>query len=404
MKTKTLSAVAAGILLSVSGISAAEQRSAPIRIGVLTDMTGAYSQATGPGAVIAARMAVEDFGGKVRGLPIEVLQADMQNKVDVSTSIAREWISTKGVDVIIDVPISSGTLAVNKIVKENNRLLFSAAGTTELSGTECNGHSVQWVWDNYAMAAALTNALLAEGGKNWFFLTADYTFGHDLERMSSDVVKAKGGKVVKSIRMPMGTVDQSSAVLELNASDAKVVGLANGGTDTQNSIKQLNEFGIGAASGHRVAAFVLSAGDVNSLGLDVAKGLYAPMPFYWDLNDQTRAWSKRFSDKAGRPPSYQQASVYSEITHYLKALDKAPSSGGADAIAAMRKLPIDDPLFGKAELRVDGRPTFPMYLMQVKAPKESKSQWDAFRVVSKVPADQVLRPLDKTGCSLVAAK
>lgn len=398
------SALTAGFLLSVISIAVAQQRSAPIRIGVLTDMTGAYSQATGPGSVLAARMAVEDFGGKARGLPVEVMHADMQNKVDVTTAIAREWITTKGVDVIIDVPISSGTLAVNKIVKENNRLLFSAAGTTDLSGSECNGHSLQWGWDNYAMAAALTNALLSEGGKQWFYLTADYTFGHDLERMSSTIVQANGGKVAKAIRMPMGTVDQSAAVLELNASGAKVVGLANGGTDTQNSIKQLSEFGIGAATGHKVAAFVLSPGDVRSLGLDVAKGLYAPMSFYWDLNDQTRAWSKRFMEKAGRPPTYQQATIYSEVTHYLKALEKAASTGGADVMVSMRKLPIDDKLFGKGELRVDGRTTFPMYLLQVKSPAESKGEWDAFRLVKKVPPEQILRPLDKTGCSLAAAK
>lgn len=397
-------ALVTAMLLAASGMSVAQQRTAPIRIGVLTDMTGIYSHSTGAGAVAAARLAVEDFGGKVRGLPIEILQADMQNKVDVSTAIAREWITTKGVDVIVDVPISSAALAVNKIVKEHNRLLFSVAGSTELSGAECNGHTLQWSWDNYAMSAALTNALIDEGGKNWFFMTADYTFGHDLERMSSEIVRARGGKVVKAIRMPMGTVDQSSAVMQLTSSDAKVVGLANGGADTQNSIKQLREFGIGAASGHRVAAYVLSPGDVSSLGLDVAKGLYAPMAFYWDLNDQTRAWSKRFAEKVGRPPTYQQAGVYSEITHYLKALEKAASTGGADAIAAMRKLPIDDPLFGKGELRVDGRPTFPMYLFQVKAPAESKSQWDLFRLVRKVPAEQVLRPLNKTGCSLASAK
>ncbi|MFP1646070.1 ABC transporter substrate-binding protein [Pontitalea aquivivens] len=395
-------AVLASFLMSVSSMALAQERTAPIRIGVLTDMSGAYSQAVGPGSVIAAQMAVEDFGGKVRGLPIEVLQADMQNKVDVTTSIAREWITSAGVDLILDVPISSGSLAVNDIAKDNDRLLFSAAGSTELSGTACNGHTLQWGWDNYAMAATLTNALMAEGGTKWFYLTADYTFGHDLERMSSEIVKANGGEVINAIRMPMGTVDQSSAVLEITSSPAEVIGLSNGGTDTQNSIKQLNEFGVGSKSGHAVAAFVLSQADVRAAGLDVTEGLYVPMSFYWDMNDETRAWSKRFMEKSGgKPPTYQQASVYSSVTHYLKALETAESTGGSDAIAAMRKLPIDDPLFGKAELRVDGRITAPMYLLQVKSAAESKGDWDFFHVVREVPPEQVLRPLEETGCSLV---
>lgn len=398
------SSLLASLLLSTSGMAMAEDRSAPIRIGILTDMGGAYSQAVGPGSVIAAQMAVEDFGGTVRGLPVEVLQADMQNKVDVTTSIAREWITDMGVDVIVDIPISSGSLAVNEIVKEHDRLLFSVAGTTELSGTACNGHTLQWSWDNYAMAAALTNALIAEGGTNWFYLTADYTFGHDLEGMSADIVRANGGEVVNAVRMPLGTVDQSAAVLEVMASNTNVIGLANGGTDTQNSIKQLNEFGIGAQSGHSVAAFVLSQADVHASGLDVTEGLYVPMSFYWDMNDQTRAWSKRFMEKSGgRPPSYQQAGVYSSVTHYLRALEQSPSSGGADTIATMRSIPIDDELFGKAELRVDGRVTFPMYLLQVKSPDESSGAWDYFRLIREVPADQALLPLGQSGCSLVGS-
>lgn len=398
------SSLMASLMLSVSSIAMAEDRTAPIRIGILTDMGGAYSQAVGPGSVIAAQMAIDDFGGTVRGLPIELLQADMQNKVDVTTSIAREWITTSGVDIIVDVPISSGSLAVNEIVKEHDRLLFSVAGTTELSGTACNGHSLQWSWDNYAMAAALTNALIDEGGTDWFYLTADYTFGHDLEEMSAEIVRANGAQVTNAIRMPMGTVDQSSAVLEVMASNANVIGLSNGGTDTQNSIKQLNEFGIGAQSGHKVAAFVLSQADVHASGLDVTEGLYVPMSFYWDMNDQTRAWSARFMEKSGgRPPSYQQAGVYSSVTHYLRALEQSPSTGGADTIATMRSIPIDDEVLGQAELRIDGRVTFPMYLLQVKSPSESTGDWDYFNLVREVPAEQALRPLSETGCSLVAS-
>jgi branched-chain amino acid transport system substrate-binding protein len=402
--TKIKSAFLAGLLFSASSLAMAQERTTPVTIGVLTDMSGAYSQAVGPGSLIAAELAVADYGGKVRGLPIKILSADMLNKVDVTTSIAREWIETQNVDAIFDVPISSGTLAVNDIVKQHNKILFSAAGTTELSGKACNGHSVQWVWDNYAMAAALTNALMAEGGTKWFYLTADYTFGHDLEGMSSEIVKRDGGNVVKAIRLPMGTVDQSSAVLEVQGSDAQVIGLANGGTDTQNSIKQLNEFGIGVDSGHKVAAFVLSQADVHAAGLDSTQGLYVPMSFYWDMNEKTRAWSKRFMERSGgKPPSYQQAGVYSSVTHYLKALEKAPSTGGSDVIATMRSLPIEDDLFGKAELRIDGRVTFPMYLMQVKTTKESSGPWDYLKLVREVPSAQALRPLGDTGCKLAGA-
>jgi branched-chain amino acid transport system substrate-binding protein len=393
-----------GLLVLSAASAQGQERKTPIKIGVLSDMTGAYSQAVGPGSVIAAKMAVADFGGKVRNLPVEVVSADMLNKVDVTTSIAREWIETQNVDAIFDVPISSGTLAVNAIVKAHDRLLFSAAGTTELSGKECNGHSVQWVWDNYAMASALTSALMAEGGKKWFYLTADYTFGHDLEGMSADIVRRKGGTVLKSVRMPLGTVDQSSAVLEAQSAGAQVIGLANGGTDTQNSIKQMNEFGIGPDSGHKVAAFVLSQADVHAAGLRSTRGLYVPMPFYWAMNDKTQAWSKRFMElSGGKPPSYQQAGVYSSVSHYLKSLQQAASTGGKDVMAKMRELPIQDDLFGEGKLRADGRVTFPMYLFQVKSPQESKGAWDYLKLVRQVPAEEALRPLGSTGCSLAAA-
>ncbi|TKT69792.1 ABC transporter substrate-binding protein [Aquamicrobium sp. LC103] len=392
------------ILMASTAQVAAEDRTAPIRIGVLTDMTGLYNQVVGEGSVIAVNMAIEDFGGKVRGLPIEVLSADTQNKVDVTTGVAREWIETQGVDLFIDVPISSGTLAVNKMVKDHDRLLFSNAGTGDLGGRECNGHSVQWNWDNYSMAAALTNALLAEGSKNWFYLTADYTFGHDLEGISANIVKESGGTVVKAIRMPLGAADQSAAALEVGGSDADVIGLANGGTDTQNSIKQLAEFGVSEASGKKIAAFVLSQNDIDGAGLDLAGGLYVPMPFYWDMNEATREWSKRFMERSGgRPPSYQQAGVYSSVTHYLKSLENASSSDGADVIATMRATPIDDKVLGKGELRADGRTTFPMYLFQVKTPEESTARWDYLKLIREVPAEQVLRAPGTSECSLLTS-
>ncbi|MBR9765526.1 MAG: ABC transporter substrate-binding protein [Rhodobacteraceae bacterium] len=393
-----------GVLLATAAAipAVAEDRTAPIKIGVLTDMTGAYSNAVGPGSVIAAQMAINDFGGEVRGLPIELLSADMLNKVDVSTSIAREWVQSDGVDVIVDVPISSGSLAVNDIVAENDAILFSAAGSTELSGAACNGHTVQWIWDNYAMASALTKALVAEGDDKWFYITVDYTFGHDLERMSQAIVETEGGEVVGAVRQPWGTVDQSSAVFEVASSDAKVVGLANGGTDTVNSIKQLKEFGVGPESGKKIAAFVMGQADIKAVGLDQTEGLYVPMSFYWDLNDDTRAFSKRFMEQSnGVPPTYQQAGVYSEITHYLKALAEAPTTGGADVLKRMREMEIDDSLFGKGELRVDGRRTHPMYLLQVKSPEESIGEWDFLKVASEIPADQVVQPLAETGCDLV---
>lgn len=397
-------AMAAALMVSTAWV-AAEDRTAPIRIGVLTDMTGLYNQAVGEGSVIATRMAIEDFGGTVRGLPIEVLTADTLNKVDVATGIAREWIETQGVDVILDVPLSSAALAVNKMVKDHNLLYFSNAGTTELSGKECNGHSLQWNWDNYSMAAALTNALLAEGASKWFYLTADYTFGHDLEGNSASIVKESGGTVVNAIRIPLGAPDQSAAALEVSGADVDVVGLANGGTDTQNSIKQLAEFGVSEATGKKIAAFVMSQADVDAAGLDLAAGLYIPMPFYWDMNETAREWSERFKvHSGGRPPSYQQAGVYSSVTHYLKALDAAPTSGGSDVIAAMRSTPIEDSLFGKAELRADGRTTFPMYLFQVKSPEESSGRWDYLKLVREVSSDQLLRAPGVSECSLLASQ
>ncbi len=399
-KCLAVSVLACAMPLVTAG---AQDRTNPVRIGVLTDMSGAYKQAVGPGSIIAAKLAISDFGGTVRNLPIEVISADMLNKVDVSTSLALEWIDVQHVDAIVDVPLSSATLAVNTVVNQRDRILFSNAGTTDLSGKECNGHSVQWVWDNYAMAAALTNALMAEHGARWFYLTADYTFGQDLETTSSEIVRRNGGTVLGAIRMPLGTADQSSAVLTAASAKADVIGLANGGTDTQNSIKQLNEFGISNTTGYKVAAFVLGQGDIQASGLKLTQGLYVPMPFYWAMNDKTRAWSKRFMMLSGGvPPTYQQAGVYSEITHYLKALAVAKSAGGHDVLEKMREIPVHDDLFGDGTLRADGRVTFPMYLFQVKAPEESEGPFDFFKVVRTVAADQALRPLSATACALAA--
>lgn len=402
MKLGTLGALMGASLLASAGLALAEQRTAPVRIGVLTDMTGAYNQVVGEGSVIAVNMAIEDFGGTVRGLPIEVLQADMLNKVDVTTGIAREWLETRGVDLLIDVPLSSATLAVNQMVRDHDRLMFSMAGTAELGGKECNGHGLQWIYDNYSSAAALTDALLSEGSDRWFYLTADYTFGHDLENNSARMVKARGGAVVGAIRMPFGASDQSAAALEVSGSDANVVGLANGGTDTQNSIKQLSEFGVNEASGKKIAAFLISQNDIDAAGLDLTAGLYVPMPFYWDLNDTTRAWSKRFMERSGgRPPSYQQAGTYSSVTHYLKSLAAAEGTGGAEVIAKMRELPIEDQIFKGAMLRKDGRTTLPMYLFQVKTPEESTGRWDYLRLVREVSSDVLLRAPGVSECALL---
>ncbi|HEV8308171.1 MAG TPA: ABC transporter substrate-binding protein [Methylomirabilota bacterium] len=374
-----------------------------IKIGVLNDQSRLYADITGQGSVLAARMAVEDAGGKVAGAPVEVVFADHQDKPDVGSSIVRQWIDRDGVDAVVDVPTSSVALAVSGVVREKNKVfLISGAASSDLSGKACSPNSVHWTYDTWALANGTGNAVVKAGGDTWFFLTADYAFGHALERDTSAVVKANGGKVLGAVRHPLETSDFSSFLLQAQASKAKVIGLANAGGDTINAIKQAAEFGI-VKGGQKLAGLLIFITDIHSLGLKTAQGLQLTESFYWDLNDQTRAWSKKFAERhGGKMPTMVQAGVYAAVTHYLKALAQTKSDADGKAVVAkMKEMPTDDPLFGKGTVRADGRKIHPMYLFEVKAPEASKGPWDYYKMVRQIPAAEAFRPLDQGGCELV---
>jgi branched-chain amino acid transport system substrate-binding protein len=374
-----------------------------VRIGVLNDQSSLYADITGQGSVVAARMAVEDFGGKVKGVPIEVTFADHQNKPDVGSNIARQWYDTDGVDVIVDVPTSSVALAINEVTREKNKVfLVSGAATSDLTGSKCSPNTVHWTYDTWALANGTGSAIVQTGGDSWFFLTADYAFGHALERDTEAVVLKSGGKVLGKVRHPLNTADFSSYLLQAQASKAKIIGLANAGGDTINSIKQAAEFGI-VAGGQNLAGLLVFISDVHGLGLQAAQGLIFTESFYWDLNDSTRAWSKRFAERMnGRMPTMAHAGVYAAVTHYLKALDALGADGDGKAVVAkMKEMPTDDPLFGKGEIRKDGRKIHPMYLFEVKKPSESKGPWDYYKLKATIPADKAFRPLAEGNCPLV---
>ena len=348
-------------------------------------------------------MAAEDFGGKVAGAPIEVLSADHQNKPDVGSNIVRQWIDRDGVDVIVDVPTSSVALAVNEVVREKNKVfLVSGAAASDLTGPKCAPTTVHWTYDTWALAHGTGSAVVKSGGDTWFFLTADYAFGHALERDTSEVVKQSGGKVLGAVRHPLNTADFSSFLLQAQSSKAKVIGLANAGGDTINSIKQAAEFGI-VKSGQKLAGLLVFVSDIHSLGLRTAQGLQLTESFYWDLNDQTRAWSKRFAAKHdGKMPSMVQAGVYAAVTHYLKALAALKQdTDGKAVVEKMKALPTDDPLFGKGTIRADGRKIHPTYLFEVKSPDQTKGAWDYYKLLHTIPANEAFRPLDLGGCPLV---
>jgi len=376
----------------------AEQNGA-LRIGVLNDMSSVYADFQGPGSVVAAQMAVEDFA-KHSKRKVEVISGDHQNKPDVGAGIARRWIDTEGVDMIIDLPNSAVALAVGDIAREKNKVsIGSGAGTSLLTGAKCSPNFVHWTYDTWAMGHGIVRG--AEG-KNWFFITADYAFGHDLEKQATDAIVASGGKVVGGVRHPLGTNDFSSFILQAQASKADVVALANAGGDTVNTIKQAADFKVSPAQ--KVVALIFDLQAVPAIGLEKAQGLVALNAWYWDTNEQTRAWSKRYQARHPKKqmPNHMQAGVYSAILHYLKAVDKVGSpADGAAVVAAMKAMPTDDALYGKGEIRVDGRQIHPMYLLQVKTPAESKGEWDVFKVVGTIPADKAFRPLNEGGCPLV---
>ncbi|MBR0813345.1 MULTISPECIES: ABC transporter substrate-binding protein [Bradyrhizobium] len=376
-----------------------------IKIGVLNDMSSLYADIGGPNSVAAVKMAVEDSGLKAKGWTIEVLSGDHQNKPDIGVNIARQWIDADKVDAIADTPSSGVALAVSNLVKEKNAVLLnSGAATADLTGKACTPNTVSFTYDTYMLANGTGKALTKAGGDSWFFLTADYAFGHALERDTGAVVTATGGKVLGGVKHPLNTADFSSFLLQAQSSKAKIIGLANAGGDTTNAIKQAAEFGI-VQGGQKLAALLLFINDVHSLGLKTAQGLTFTESFYWDLNDQTREWSKRFQKVSpkGSMPSMTVAGLYAEILHYLKAMDALGSNprDGAKVVAKMKELPTDDPLFGKGPLRQDGRRLIPAYLFEVKKPEESKGPWDYYKLVSTIAPEDAAKPLKDSDCPLV---
>jgi branched-chain amino acid transport system substrate-binding protein len=373
-----------------------------VKIGVLSDMSSLYSAVGGPGSVVAARMAVEDFGAAKKGMKVEIVSADHQNKADVGSQIARQWYDVDGVDVILDVPNSGVALAVNQVTREKGKVfLVSGAASSDLTGKACSPNTIHWTYDTWMLAHGTGSAIVKQGGDTWFFLTSDYAFGYALEHDTEEVVLKSGGKVLGKVRHPLNTQDFSSFLLQAQASKAKIIGLANAGGDTTNSIKQAAEFGI-VKGGQKLAGLLVFLTDVHGLGLDKAQGLIFTETFYWDLNDATRAWSKRFAAlNNGAYPTMVQAGVYSSVLHYLKAVQALKGDDGTKVVAEMKKLPTDDPLFGKGVVRADGRKLHPAYLVEVKKPSESKGPWDYFKILATIPADQAFRPLNEGGCALV---
>jgi branched-chain amino acid transport system substrate-binding protein len=401
MFKRSLVGVAVAAALSV-GTAQAQVSDGVIKIGVLSDMSSLYTDLAGAGSVIAAKMAVEDSGIEKRGYKVEVVSADHQNKPDVGSNVARQWYDVDKVDVIVDTPNSGVALAVNQITKDKGKaFLASGPGTSDLTGKACSPNTIHWAYDTWMLANGTGTAITKGGGDTWFFISADYAFGAALERDTTAAVLRNGGKVVGGVKVPLNTQDFSSFLLQAQSSKAKIIGLANAGGDTTNSIKQAAEFGI-VKSGQKLAGLLVFLTDIHALGLPTAQGLTFTETFYWDQNDQTRAFAKRFSalDK-GIYPTMVHAGVYSSVLHYLKAVEALKSDDGTKVIAKMKEMPTDDPLFGKGSIRVDGRKIHPAYLVQVKTPAESKYPWDYYKIVATIPADQAFRPLADGGCPLV---
>jgi branched-chain amino acid transport system substrate-binding protein len=373
-----------------------------IKIGVLNDQSSLYADLAGQGSVVAARMAVEDFGAAKKGMKVEIISADHQNKPEVGSSVARQWYDREGVDVIVDVPTSSVALAVNQVTREKNKaFLVSGAASSDLTGKACSPNTIHWTYDTWMLAHGTGSAIVKTGGKTWFFLTADYAFGHALERDTEEVVVKNGGKVVGKVRHPLNAQDFSSFLLQAQSSKAQIIGLANAGGDTINSIKQASEFGI-VKGGQNLAGLLVFISDVHALGLPTAQGLILTETFYWDRNEQTRAFAKRFAPQyKGNMPTMVQAGIYSAVLHYLKAVEALKSDDAPKVIAKMKEMPTDDPLFGKGRIRQDGRKIHDAYLVEVKKPSESKGPWDYYKIRATIPADQAFRPEKEGGCPLV---
>ncbi|MDO9561898.1 MAG: ABC transporter substrate-binding protein [Bradyrhizobium sp.] len=392
-------ALATGSLLLMAPASAQG-----VKIGILNDQSGVYADYGGKWSFEAARMAVEDFGGSVLGHKIEIISADHQNKADLGVSIARRWYEVENVDMITELTTSSVALAVHDLSKQMKKIdIVVGAATSRLTGDACHPWGFHWAYDTHALAYGTGGSLVDAGGDTWFFMTADYAFGYALEKDTGDFVRAKGGKVLGAVRIPLNSSDFSSFLLQAQSSKAKIIGLANAGLDTTNSIKQAAEFGI-VAGGQKLAGMLLFITDIHSLGLKVAQGLNFTETFYWDANDKTRAFTKRFNEKYKKgPPTMVQAGVYSSLIHYFKALEALggnPRDGRA-VVAKMKEMPTDDDLFGKGSIRADGRKIHPAYLFEVKKPSESKAPWDYYKLVATIPAEEAFIPLDKSVCPLV---
>lgn len=374
-----------------------------VKVGLLLDMSGPYADINGPGSALAARMAVEDFGGKVLDKPVEVMVADHQNKADVASSLAQKWFDVDKLDAITDVAASATALAVINVGKTKNKLVLvsgAAGGTSRITNEDCSDISVHWTYNTHTLANVIGSAIVKQGRDDWYFVTADYAFGHSLEKDTSDVVKAAGGKVLGSVRHPLNTSDFSSFMLQAQSSGASVIGLANAGLDTVNAIKTANEFGIMMSGKQSVAGLLMYISDIHSLGLPVTQNMLLSESFYWDLNDETRAWSKRFFEQHKRMPTSAQVGAYSSVTHYLKAVQAAGTDETKAVMAKMRELPVNDFSVKDGKVRIDSTMVHPMYVMQVKTPSESKYPWDYYTVRSTVPADEAFPSLANSKCPL----
>ena len=393
-------AVCVAALMTVAGGAQAQVSDDVVKIGVLNDMSSVYSDGTGKGSVAAAELAVEDIGGKVLGKPIQIVSADHQNKPDIGSNIARTWYDTEKVDMIADVPTSSVALAVQTITREKNKvLLIAGGGSSDLTGKACSPNGIQWVYDTYVLANVAAKALVARGDDTWFFLTVDYAFGHALERDATEILKAAGGKVVGSVKTPLGTQDFSSYLLQAQASGAKVIALASAGVDTQTTLKQGVEFGI--TPKQKFAALLFNITDAHSLGQKAIQGLTVSEGWYWDQDDESRAFGKRYFDKIGRMPTVIQAGVYSATRHYLKAIEAAGTDASQAVIAKMKATPVSDMFTKKGTIRADGRMVYDYSLVETKPVAEQKGPWDIYRKVATVPGAEAFRPMADGGCPLV---
>jgi branched-chain amino acid transport system substrate-binding protein len=403
MKKSAAIATGAALLLASALAARAQDKISDgvVKIGMLEDMSSIYADITGTGAVMAAKMAVEDFGGKALGKPIEIVAADHQNKPDIASATAREWFDSQHVDALMDVAASATALAAVEVAKTKNKIVvLNGPGAIRITNEACTPISIHYTYDNYALSHGTGAAMVKAGYDTWFFITADYAFGHDLEEVTAAVVRAGGGKVLGSVRTPINTLDFSSALVQAQASKAKVVGLANAGADTSNSIKQAAEFGV-VRGGQTLAGLLIFINDVNTLGLEAAQGMLLTNAFYWDRNEESRAWAERYFQRMGKMPNMTQAGIYSATMHYLKAVEAAGTDETQAVMEKMRSTPINDFFAKNGRIREDGRMVHEMYLYQVKKPAESKGPWDYYKLVATIPAEAAFQPLSDSKCPLV---